>query len=120
MEDQKDRQDNDFGILLLRLFQKTGQIEASFTSKMLASLNPDMPIWDSRVLKNLNLRLTGRTPELKLSNAVVLYGRICDWYQSFLKTEEARQIIHRFDTEFPECQGFSDTKKVDFILWANE
>jgi len=56
-----------FGELLLRLFQKTGQIEASFVSKMPASIDPDQPIWDSMVLKNLNLKLRGKSSEIRLS-----------------------------------------------------
>ena len=108
-----------FGELLLRLFQKTGQIEASFASKMLASLDPDQPIWDSMVLKNLNLKLRGRSPEIRLSNAVVIYEKICDWYKAFLQTEDAKEFIKRFDENFPEYEMISDTKKIDFILWAN-
>ena len=121
MESYKCRQhvSASFGELLLRLFQKTGQIEASFASKMLASLNPDKPIWDSMVLKNLNLKLRGKSPEIRLSNAVVLYEKICDWYKAFLQTEDAKEFIKRFDEIFPEYEMISETKKIDFILWAN-
>lgn len=44
-----------FAIIITKLFEKTGNIEASFSSKMLATLNPDKPIWD-RYYKSL----TGR------------------------------------------------------------
>lgn len=119
MESCKCRQDISFGGLLLRLFEETGRIEASFTSKMLASLDPDMPIWDSMVLKNLHLKLKGNSPQIRLSNAVVLYEMICDWYKAFLQTEDAKELIERFDRSFPEYQMISRTKKIDFILWAN-
>lgn len=119
MADFRKRSNPTFGEILLRLQQKTGQIEASFSSKMLATLDADMPIWDSNVLKVLNLKLTGNTTELKMSNAVVLYDRICRWYKSFLQTENAKKMIERFDNEFPEFREMSPTKKIDFILWAN-
>lgn len=119
MEMYKCRPYVSFGEILLRLFQKTGQIEASFASKMLASLDPDKPIWDSMVLKNLNLKLRGKNPEIRLSNAVVLYEKITDWYKAFLQIEDARMLIKRFDETFPEYQMISQTKKIDFILWAN-
>lgn len=109
-----------FGEILLRLFQNTGQIEASFGSKMLATLDPDMPIWDSNVLKSLQLQFKGDTPELKMSNAVVLYDHICRWYKSFLQTKKAEELLLRFDREFPEFQGLSNTKKIDFVLWASQ
>ena len=120
MADFRERNDPSFGEILLRLYQATGQIEASFASKMLAVFDTDMPILDSHVLKVLNLKLTGKTPELKLSNAVVLYDRICRWYKAFLKTENAKDMIGQFDIEFPELQNMSRVKKIDFILWASE
>ncbi len=119
MADFRKRSNPTFGEILLRLQQKTGQIEASFSSKMLATLDADMPIWDSNVLKVLDLKLTGNTTELKMSNAVVLYDRICRWYKAFLQTENAQNMIRRFDTEFPEFKAMSVTKKIDFILWSN-
>lgn len=108
-----------FGEILLRLHQVTGQIEASFASKMLATLDPDMPIWDSKVLAALRLRLAGSNPNIRFSNAVVLYERICKWYQDFMKTEEAAGMIQKFDEVFPEFRTMSPTKKIDFILWAS-
>ena len=108
-----------FGEILLRLHQATGQIEASFASKMLATLDPDMPIWDSKVLAALQLRLAGSSPNIRFSNAVVLYERICKWYQDYLKTDAATEMLHRFDKEFPEFQIMSQTKKIDFILWVS-
>lgn len=120
MADFQKRTTPTFGEILLRLYQATGQIEASFASKMIATLDADMPIWDSRILKVLNLKLTGKTPELKLSNAVILYDRICRWYKAFLQTENAKNMIRQFDSEFPEFQNMSSMKKIDFILWAGE
>lgn len=119
MADFRNRNNPSFGEILLRLHLSTGQIEASFASKMLATLDADMPIWDSNVLKVLNLKLTGKTPELKMSNAVVLYDRICRWYKTFLQTDMAKNWLDLFDRNFPEFYTMSPTKKIDFILWAN-
>lgn len=113
------RGDVSFGEILLRLYQATGQIEASFASKMLATLYPDMPIWDSKVLSALHLKLTGSNSDAKFSNAVALYDSICRWYNDFKKTDAAAEMIQRFDKEFPELQIMSQTKKIDFILWAS-
>lgn len=120
MQNFMKRSEPSFGEILLRLQQSTGQIEASFASKMLATINADMPIWDKNVLAALRLRLTGKTLELKMSNAVVLYDNICQWYKTFLQTAHAEEMIRRFDQAFPTYSAFSATKKIDFILWANE
>ena len=85
---------------------------------MLATINPEMPIWDSIVLKNLGFKINGKTKEEKFSNAVVLYDDICKWYQQFKKTDEAKRMIESFDLAFPKYRFISQTKKIDFILWA--
>lgn len=108
-----------FEEILLCLYQATGNIECSFSSKMLATINPDMPIWDSKVLKALQLRLKGKDPETRISNAVVLYESICHWYEVFLQTKTGKDMIQRFDREFPKFKDMPVTKKVDFILWAS-
>lgn len=115
----KKRGNASFGEILLRLYQATDQIEASFASKMLATLDADMPIWDSKVLAVLKLKVSGTKAEVRFSNTVLLYDRICAWYQDYLKTDNAKAMIRRFDAEFPEFQSISPTKKIDFILWAN-
>ena len=47
---------------LSRAVQDTADIiEASFSSKMLATINADMPIWDRYVVQNLCLDLKGKT-----------------------------------------------------------
>ncbi|MBO4290841.1 MAG: HD domain-containing protein [Lachnospiraceae bacterium] len=108
-----------FSEVLHRLYQATDQIEASFASKMLATIDANMPIWDSKVLAALKLRVSGTGAGIRFSNTVLLYDRICSWYREFLKTENAKAMIIRFDKEFPEFQSISPTKKIDFILWAS-
>lgn len=65
-----------FEDVLREMNEFTGNVEASFTSKMIATLHPDRPIWDSLVLARLGLRLKGTTAQAKLENAVEVYGQI--------------------------------------------
>ena len=118
MTDFEEKKDPIFGEVLLRIYQATGQIEPSFGSKMLATINNNMPIWDSHILKALNFKLKGKTPELKMSNAVVLYDQICCWYNNFLQNETAAEWIETFDKTFTDFTKISSTKKKNFILWA--
>ena len=83
-----------FGQIITELYQNTGNIEASFSSKMLATINASKPIWDQYVLQNLGLALTGKTKEEKLQNAVRLYDSIVAWYEEYLKTDEANENIN--------------------------
>ena len=107
-----------FGQIITELYQNTGNIEASFSSKMLATIDASKPIWDQYVLQNLGLALTGKTKEEKLQNAVRLYDSIVAWYEEYLKTDEANENIKAFDRLLPYYAWISNTKKIDCLLWS--
>lgn len=98
--------------------QTNGNIEASFCSKMLATINPNMPIWDQYVLKNLEIRVDGLTKEEKLKNTKLAYKEIVENVNNILKEESMQKTIKEFRDFFPEFD-FSDVKILDFILWNN-
>ena len=107
-----------FAIIITKLFEKTGNIEASFSSKMLGTLNPDKPIWDRYVVQNLGLRLTGKSKQEQLENAIKLYSDIEKWYSNFLGTDDAKECLTVFNCTLPRYTWLSDVKKVDFFLWS--
>lgn len=107
-----------FAQIITELYRLTGNVEASFSSKMLATIDATKPIWDQYVLQNLGLELTGKTQEEKLQNAVVLYGQIETWYADYLATAEAQDAIVTFDRLLPDYSWVSDTKKIDCLLWS--
>lgn len=106
-----------FADIIKYLYKKTGNVEPSFSSKMYATLNPDKPIWDQYVLKNLNLQLIGKG-EQKLQSAIDLYAKIEAWYKDFLKTQNGKECIASFDKALPSYSWISNTKKIDCFLWA--
>ena len=101
---------------------KSNPVEASFSSKMLATINPDMPILDSKVLRNMNLKIRGDKPCEKLESAKVIYRRICARYHNYICSPNSgcEDMIAVFDSYFPNCRDFSICKKVDWFLWALE
>ena len=46
--------------VLHRLHEATGQVEASFASKLVATINPNLPVIDSVVLRNLGHQASGQ------------------------------------------------------------
>lgn len=108
----------DFADVIRILFEKTGNVEASFSSKMIATIDPDKPIWDQYVIRNLGLELKGKTPQERVENAVKLYGMIEEWFGEYLQTEEARANILVFDSMLPSYTWLSNVKKIDFLLWS--
>jgi len=107
-----------FASILTYLYEHTGNIEPSFSSKMLASIFPDKPIWDRYVVQNLGIQLAGTTKSEKLKNAISLYSDIEKWYEVFLQTNKAQECIEIFDRVMPDYKHISSIKKIDSILWS--
>ena len=107
-----------FEKIITYLYECTGNIEPSFSSKMLATIFPEKPIWDRYVVQNLNVQLVGTTKEEKLNNAISIYADMEKWYAVFLKTEKGKECISEFDRVLPDYRGISSIKKIDCILWS--
>ena len=98
--------------VLTYLFQETGCIHASFSSKLLATVRPEMPVWDKYVLSNLGLKAPYYSCKSRFQRVLDTYQKICDWYQ----TPEAKSKVAVFDSNFPNID-ITDVKKIDFVLW---
>ena len=107
-----------FEQIIRTLYKNTGNIEASFSSKMLATINSDMPIWDRYVVNNLCLKVKGKTKEEQLSCTVDLYDQMVRRYRTFLDTPNGKECIEEFDRILPEYKWMSSVKKIDFYLWS--
>ncbi|WP_300915735.1 hypothetical protein [Bacteroides acidifaciens] len=105
-----------FAQVITELYERTGNIEPSFSSKLVATLDTDKPVWDKYVLANLGKKLIGTKNEVRLKNAVALYQDIEEWYSAFLSTEQAKQWISLFDEKLTDFVWLSPTKKIDLIL----
>ena len=107
-----------FESILIYMYEHTGNIEASFSSKMLATIFPEKPIWDQYVVQNLNMELVGSTKQERLHNAIAVYANIEKWYAEFLQTNKAKECIEAFNQLMPDYKHISNIKKIDSILWS--
>ncbi|MEK7103369.1 MAG: hypothetical protein AAB870_03410 [Patescibacteria group bacterium] len=98
--------------------QKFHPLEASFSSKIVATINPNFPIWDSEVLARLNLKAprSQLARDIRFKEIVKMYNEIVSWYSDFLGTEEAKRMIKIFDEKIGTVD-ITDIKRIDFILW---
>ena len=120
-EECKNKEDLSFEYILRSLYSLTGNIEASFSSKMLATLNAQMPIWDSIVLSRLQIKPTTSTDkEMRILDAIEIYKNIAYRYDGFLQADKAQEVLDKFDEAFPEYENFSEIKKIDFLLWGDK
>lgn len=108
--------------VLKRMYLQEGRAEISFASKMLATINPNVPIYDSNVLhvlhrcKLVNKKELTKSGEERLEEALSLYRQIEDFYAAL---EEGLRVkwCNIFDDNFPDYTSISEVKKIDFILW---
>ncbi|QUD90976.1 hypothetical protein [Phenylobacterium montanum] len=99
----------------------TGRIEASFASKLVATLRPNSPVIDSVVRAWLSLHT--EPPRFASQTAtVVTYYR---WLEAVMletaASAGARRWSAAFEEAFPSPAGehaISDLKRLDFLIWA--
>lgn len=106
---------------LLRAMDEFGSLEVSFVSKMIATVNPNKPIWDQYVIGLEDTWEKARThsKEARIALAVTIYEAIEEWYRQFLETENGKTCIQRFDEALPKYKEIiTDVKKMDYLLWS--
>lgn len=117
-EKMKQNPQSRFDRTLENLYAKTENIEPSFVSKMMATIAPDEPIWDSHVLEVLGLKPRKKSGKYQLDEVYDCYSSIGNWYDDFKRLPVAKKWVRGFDGALPEHKDISATKKIDFILWA--
>ena len=119
MEDLKSKESVDFSYIIKDIYGFSCCLEASFSSKMLATLNANMPVWDRFVLDNLNIKPPPYKSKERMKLMIQAYEKICNWYNDNLQAEEGMMIISIFNKKISNANEFSDTKKIDFVLWQS-
>jgi len=116
---RRGRREPSFEGVLRELFEKTGTVEASFTSKMLATVDHGLPIIDRYVLENTGLGRVEARGEKGVAEAVAKYEDLKSFVQDYLKSPEGRANIAAFDKALPAYAAeISSVKKLDCLLWA--
>lgn len=93
--------------------------EASFSSKLVATLDPWQPIWDKYVLANTGHKPPASAAPDKFAQAKAGYASIAAWYATFLADKEGKRWIQAFNDNVDQYWRLTDIKKVDFILWQS-
>lgn len=105
-----------FEEVITHIYNNVGRVEASFSSKLVATINPDKPVWDTYVLHNLGLKTPYQADKNRVSKIINLYDEICEWYDEYLLREETEEVLDLFDKMYPDVL-ITNVKKIDFILW---
>ena len=116
-ESIKERKDISFDVILKDLIVRTGNVEASFSSKLLSTINPNMPIWDRFVLERLGVKVDHNGN--RIENTIKAYEEIIKKEKELLKRVDVKQSIKQFRELFPEY-NFSDIKILDYMIWNSD
>jgi hypothetical protein len=118
MESQKGKYPT-FSQVLRHLYSVLNRYEPSFSSKLVATIHPDTPIWDSIVLKLVGIRPPLFTSRAKVVQAEVAYQKLQAWHKKHMSSDHGRLILSVFEEMVPEHEKISDLKKIDFVLWQS-
>ena len=118
LEKNKNNKHLAFRDVLTYMSNTTGRVEASFSSKIVATINPNMPVWDSNVLSNLLISTPQGNFQDKIEQSVKIYDELCNYYDKFMITDNAKDIVKTFDNLFPQYNSITNIKKVDLAIWS--
>jgi hypothetical protein len=116
MESRK-KQNVSFSDTLIYLRERLNRYEPSFSSKLVATHDHNLPIWDKYVLQSLGVNAPSYTSKTKFEKAIAIYKSIVEWYAEFVKSKEGAMIVSIFDNVYGTKKSISNTKKIDFALW---
>jgi hypothetical protein len=115
LENEK-RAPRGFEAALRSLHSKTRRYEASFASKLVATVNPSLPVLDLHVLRNLDVTLPRWGSKQRLSRILDAYALVMRRSAELLRSGTGKRLLSAFDKEFPGMP-FTAEKKLDLVLW---
>ncbi len=108
------------------------RVEASFSSKLLATVNPNMPVWDQNVFYQLKIpkpKTDSNHKDYQINETIKTYQVLMDKILEYLNSDLGREYIRVFNQVFDEVfqddcdifiwkENITDVKKIDFVLWS--
>lgn len=99
--------------------QDKGSFQFSFVTKLINTIDPEFPIYDSKVSKAIIG--TAYNPSGNFDQKLNIYQArhevIRNTYSYILESKSFSDLFSHFDNSFPS-NGLSDLKKLDFIFWS--
>lgn len=109
----------DFGTALKQIHKVTGRVEASFASKLIATLDPARPVLDQHVLHNAQIVLPKSNHPRRIENLIECYSELETRSHQFLGSSNGKYLLNQFNKFYPEASSLHSMKKLDLLLWQN-
>ena len=108
-----------FSLVLRHLYSILGRYEPSFSSKFVATIDVNSPVWDSVLLRHAGIKIPLYTSKSKVDQAETTYKQLQVWHERHMRSDNGRLILQTFEEMVPEYYRISDLKKIDFVLWQS-
>ena len=120
MYEHKSEKKLNFCNLINKIYKAENKKEISFTSKLMATINPDLPIWDSKVINYITTHFKFIPKKIKnIDDACYNYFELLEWYKNFMRSRNANRMLNEFNSKFPNA-NITELKKIDLMLWQAE
>ncbi|MBQ7492440.1 MAG: hypothetical protein IJT76_07665 [Clostridia bacterium] len=107
-----------FDMALMDLFRAFGILDPATASKLASAVDPRLPVWDSQILGSMGIRPLALEQGIRRVEKIVeAYEKLQWWYDRYLRSKSGRTAAQLFDEVYPDT-GFSQLKKVDFVVWS--
>lgn len=105
-----------FNVVLDELRITTNRLEASFVSKLIATIHPTAPVIDKFVLQNVGLAMPARKVASRAALIVRIHIALANSFSEFLQTQDGRYLVREFNRLYPSS-GITEVKMLDLVLW---
>jgi len=95
------KESSSFAAILELLHKSTGRYEASFASKLFATISPSAPVIDSVVLRNLRLRLPSAGTNDRAEKICEVHRTLSQLFEGFLATGAGTYLVKAVDKAYP-------------------
>ena len=94
-------------------------MQFSFATKLLHTIDDDLPIFDHNLGEIFHLEIRGGSKEDKIASRLDAYEKLKSYYKNLLRDEQMQEVITTFKSKFKiNSSHLSDTKILDFIFGA--
>lgn len=111
-----------FKDIIEQIYSDKGRVEPSFSSKLVATIRPEMPVYDKHVRENLSLKVprSHKSAEDRLQGFITMYATLEQEITTLVKNPVFTKTLRpAFDKKFSAYAHFTDVKKLDFLLWQH-
>ena len=122
LQREKNNKSITFGQILTQIHAEQKRVEPSFSSKLVATIRPEMPVYDKHVRVNLSLSVPAqyKPAHQRIQLLCAMYNalehKIAGLIADPIFTTALRPA---FDRKWPAFAHFSEVKKLDFLLWQH-